>query len=156
MTLPGLQRGVAAILRADPVVARWAKVVCADEGDVFAEVEKAAASDGLCIAVETSSWTPRGAAPRTPVGDATLDVTVVERPGVSRLDAAAPSGIALACHVACLLSLAEADGATLALAQGGIRPAYDAATGTASHTLSVKCVATLEPLPPPCGAPQGA
>lgn len=156
MTLPGFLSAIAGLLRGDPAVARWAKVVVADEGDVFAEVEKAAADDGLCVLVELASWTPRGQAPSVPVGDAAALVTVVERPGVSRLDPAAPTGLALACHAACALSLARADGATLALDSGGIRPAYDAATGTASHTLAVKAVASLSPLPQaPRGTPAG-
>ena len=147
MTLSQTQRAVAAILRADPAFA-GIEVVAADAGDVFADAARALAGGcGLAVVVDTPQWRPRAKSSRIPLGDATVAVTVAERPAVSRA-AAEPreTGLRLAERAACALNLAAVDpasGQVLALDDAGIQSAFDAETATATHTVALSTVCTL-------------
>lgn len=105
MRISEIQKFIRDKLEKDPFVsASRATVVCADEGDSVAAVDKAIAESGLAVIVAAPKWKPTTSSAKEAVGDLEISVNVSECPDLNRIGDYTV-GLDLAEHVAVLLNL---------------------------------------------------
>ena len=125
MRISEVQKFIRDRLENDPFVsASRATVICADDGDSVAAVEKAMAEVGLAVIVAAPKWKPTTSSAKNAVGDLFLTVNVSECPELNRAGDYTV-GLDLAEHVAVLLNLEKPfpNADILALSKEGITSA---------------------------------
>ena len=125
MRISEVQKFIRDRLENDPFVsASRATVICSDDGDSVAAVDRAMAEVGLAVIVAAPKWKPTSSSAKKAVGDLTLTVNVSECPELNRTGDYTV-GLDLAEHVAVLLNLEKPfpNADILALSKEGITSA---------------------------------
>ena len=105
MRISECQKFIKDKLEKDPfVTASRATVVCADDGDSVAAIDRAMGEVGLAVIVAAPKWKPTTSSVKEATGDLMLTVNISECPELNR-HGNYTVGIDLAEHVAVLLNL---------------------------------------------------